>query len=68
MTVVVNGHEQDLPDTTTLASLVRGLGRDPAQPGTAVARNGDVVPRRQWADTTLDDGDQVEVVTAVGGG
>lgn len=68
MTVVVNGHERDLPEQTTLAALVRGLGRDPSQPGTAVARNGDVVPRRQWDSTTVGDGDQIEVVTAVGGG
>ena len=68
MTVVVNGHERDLPAHTSLAALVRELGRDPTQPGTAVARNGDVVPRRDWDATTVGDGDQIEVVTAVGGG
>jgi thiamine biosynthesis protein ThiS len=30
--------------------------------------NGEVVPRRLWAETVLNDGDQVEVVTAVQGG
>lgn len=68
MTVVINGHRRDLPADTTLAALVRDFGRDPSQPGTAVARNGDVVPRRQWDSTTVDEGDQIEVVTAVGGG
>ena len=68
MTVVVNGRPQDVAAATTLAALVRVLGRDPELPGTAVARNGDVVPRRRWNETTLDDGDEVEVVTAVGGG
>ena len=68
MTIVVNGVERDMDGATTVAALVRALGRDPDQAGTAIARNGDVVPRRHWADTLLTDGDTVEVVAAVGGG
>jgi sulfur carrier protein len=34
----------------------------------AAAVNGEVVPRRVWPGTPLQDGDQVEVVTAVQGG
>ena len=34
----------------------------------AVERNGDIVPRTQYADTVLQDGDSVEVVRFVGGG
>lgn len=68
MTVVVNGHERLLPEAATVADLVRAVGRDPSQAGTAVARNGDLVPRRVWAETVLADGDAVEVVAAVGGG
>lgn len=68
MTVVVNGVERDIASATTVADLVRALGRDPDQAGTAIARNGDVLPRRDWADTLLTPGDTVEVVTAVGGG
>ena len=68
MTIVVNGAERDVADETTVAQLVRALGRDPEQAGTAIARNGDVLPRRHWTDTLLADGDSIEVVTAVGGG
>ncbi len=68
MTIVVNGHEQVVVDDLDVASLVRSLGRDPDRPGTAVARNGDVVARRDWSTTMLADGDAVEVVRAVGGG
>lgn len=68
MTVVVNGAPRNLPGNTTVAELVRVLGRDPDQAGTAIARNGDVLPRRDWAATPLADGDTVEVVIAVGGG
>ena len=68
MTIVVNGVQRDVAADTSVADLVRALGRDPDQAGTAIARNGDVLPRRQWAGTLLADGDTVEVVTAVGGG
>lgn len=68
MTVFVNGHERELAATATVADVVRAVGRDPSQAGTAVARNGDVIPRRSWHETQLRDGDAVEVVAAVGGG
>ena len=34
----------------------------------AIAYNGEVLRRDEWADVTLSDGDTVEVVRAVGGG
>ena len=33
----------------------------------AVERNGEIVPKSQHAQTTLADGDQIEIVVAVGG-
>jgi len=33
-----------------------------------VARNGAVVPRSQWSKTTLEQGDEVEILSAVQGG
>ena len=68
MSVVVNGEARAVPWAWTVADLVRDLGRDPDRAGTAIARNGEVIPRRTWPTTTLDDGDTIEVVTAVGGG
>ena len=68
MTLVINGEHREFDPGLTIAQLVRTLGRDPAQAGTAIARNGDVVPRRLWDTTLLDDNDAVEVVVAVGGG
>ena len=68
MTIIVNGEPHELSAAMTVAELVHRLGRNPDQPGTAIARNGDLVPRRLWRETALDDGDAVEVVTAVGGG
>lgn len=34
----------------------------------AIERNGEIVPRSQYAEHFLADGDQLEVVVAVGGG
>ena len=68
MNLLVNGEIQPAADGTTIADLVRALGRDPGRAGTAIARNGNVIPRRAWHDTVLHDGDAIEVVVAVGGG
>jgi sulfur carrier protein len=62
----LNGEPHELPDGATVADAVAAL-TDQAS-GVAAAVNGDVVPRGSWAATSLRDGDQVEVVTAVQGG
>jgi sulfur carrier protein len=64
--VKLNGEPRDLPDGATMAEAVAEV-TDLAR-GVAAAVNGDVVPRGSWTATTLRDGDQVEVVTAVQGG
>ena len=66
MTVTVNGDARELAPGTTLADLVAQLV--PAAQGVAAALDGEVVPRRAWPGTPLDDGAVVEVVTAVQGG
>ncbi len=67
MTVVVNGSQVELTDTATVADAIAATGA-PSKRGVAVALNGEVVPRSTWADTTLNPGDKVEVLTAVAGG
>ncbi|MEU5435800.1 sulfur carrier protein ThiS [Streptomyces sp. NPDC020719] len=66
LTVSVNGEVRDLAAGTTLDALVATL--TPAPAGVAAAVNESVVPRGEWAATTLGDGDRVEVLTAVQGG
>ena len=66
MKLVVNGKPVELPDGSTVAALLLHLGVEPAK--VAIERNQDVVPRRTWAETQLADGDQIEIVTFVGGG
>jgi len=67
MKVILNGTETELADTTTVTELVRTSGAR-TERGTAVALNGEVVPRGRWADTPLADGDRVEILVAIGGG
>lgn len=50
----------------TVAELLRELGLDFRQ--VAVERNREIVPRARHGETVLADGDQLEVVTFVGGG
>jgi sulfur carrier protein len=64
--VKLNGEPRHLPDGARLAEAVAELTE--LASGVAAAVNGDVVPRSSWAATSLRDGDQIEVVTAVQGG
>ncbi|KAF4410569.1 MULTISPECIES: sulfur carrier protein ThiS [Streptomyces] len=66
MTLSVNGEPREFPDGTTLDGVVAGLTRAPS--GVAAAVNEAVVPRAEWAATTLGHGDRVEILTAVQGG
>ena len=62
MTIVLNGQPASLAPDATVADLLSD------RRGVAVAVNGDVVPRDRHSTTALQDGDVVEVVTAVQGG
>lgn len=65
--VLVNGTQQPLAAATSVADLVTRLGV-PAARGVAVAVNGAVVLRSEWARTPLSPGDRVEVLVASQGG
>ncbi len=63
----VNG--RTLPHVTgELPTLLTNLGYSSDQQGIAVALNGRVIPRGQWADQTIADGDEIDIVGAVQGG
>ena len=51
---------------TSIAEYLATTKYDPKR--IAVERNGDIVPKAQYPDTVLEDGDSVEVVSFVGGG
>lgn len=66
MRIQLNGEALDLPDGATVADLLVRL--DLAGKRVAVELNLDIVPRSQHGETSLSDGDRVEVVHAIGGG
>ncbi|MCO4772286.1 MAG: sulfur carrier protein ThiS [Deltaproteobacteria bacterium] len=66
MTLTLNGDSTDFPDEATISDVLKHFGREDA--GVAVAVNFDVVPRHEFPQRVLHDGDRVDIVTAVGGG
>ena len=66
MLVQVNGEGKLLASGTSVAELLEALDLRPDR--VAVERNGELVPRREHAETRLCEGDVIEVVTLVGGG
>lgn len=66
MRIQLNGEPFELPDGESVAALLNRL--DLAGRRVAVELNLDIVPRSQHDATALRDGDQVEVVHAIGGG
>jgi len=66
--VWVNGDSRELADGASVADAVRAAGAPEAERGVAVAVEGEVVPRGEWDDRVLSDGEAIEVVHAVQGG
>ena len=62
----LNGKVVRLENGTHLRALVSE--RIERVEGVAVARNEEVVPRSEWADTVVGDGDRIEILVAAQGG
>jgi sulfur carrier protein len=66
MNITVNGKIITLEGPHTIAEMLQHLGLSEAP--CAVEVNRDLVPRREHANRTLCEGDEIEIVTLVGGG
>lgn len=66
MKIVMNGESRTIEVPTSVADLIQSLGY--AGKRVAVERNGEIVPRSVHQQIMLADGDQLEIVVAVGGG
>ncbi|MFP3977131.1 MULTISPECIES: sulfur carrier protein ThiS [Marinobacter] len=66
MQVQVNGEAKVLTKGATVSSLLEEMALTGKR--LAVEVNEDIVPRSQHVEFTLNDGDRVEVVHAIGGG
>lgn len=67
MQLTINGKPRSFDEVIlNVAHLVTSLNLEGKR--LAIERNGEIVPRSQFADTQLADGDKLEIVGAVGGG
>ncbi|MEA3040803.1 MAG: sulfur carrier protein [Sphingomonadales bacterium] len=66
LSIRVNGAHRRVPAGINVAELALELGLDPAR--VAVERNLEIVARSTLADVLVEDGDDFEMVTFVGGG
>ena len=66
MHIFVNGEQKDCSEPLSLAQLIAQLGMKGDR--VAVELNREIVPRAEWSDTELHEGDRLEIVHFVGGG
>lgn len=66
MKITVNGVEREVKPGTSIAALIEQLQLRTDR--IATERNREVVPKAKYAETALQDGDKLEIVTFVGGG
>ena len=69
MKITVNGEIKFLNSESfknTLANVMTELGYDPGK--IVVEFNGLIIPSDQWEEQKVQDGDNLEIVTIVGGG
>ena len=66
MKIVFNGASQTIDNNMCLSQFI-SLHVDSSRPY-AVAVNGQFIPKSRYAETRLNDGDELEAVSPVGGG
>ena len=66
ITIKINGEPKPIAAATTVTALVAQLELTAQR--LAIELNRDILPRTQWGETRLNDGDKLEIVHFVGGG
>jgi thiazole synthase len=66
LSLKINGEPREIERPLSVRELLTTLGLDPAK--IAVERNLEIVPRSQYAEVTVDEGDRLEIVHFIGGG
>jgi thiamine biosynthesis protein ThiS len=66
MNLTINGENRLLSPAATLGALIEQLGMKSDR--VAIELNREIIPREQWPQTPLKDGDRLEIVHFVGGG
>ena len=66
LSLKINGEPREFERPLSVRDLLTTLGLDPAK--IAVERNLEIVPRSQYAEVTVGEGDRLEIVHFIGGG
>ena len=66
LNVFINSEAVQLDSQTTIAELLLQQGQENKR--VAVAVNGEFVPRSKYSQVRINDNDEIDIVTAVGGG
>lgn len=66
MNIIVNGEERTLETALSVEAFLKEIGLDPRK--VAVERNLEIVPKSQFNELVLADGDKLEIVHFIGGG
>ncbi|WP_456372605.1 sulfur carrier protein ThiS [Thiolapillus sp.] len=66
MNILLNGENTQVDEHTTLADMIRALNLEGSR--YAVEVNEELVPRSEHQDYHFKEGDNVEIVQAIGGG
>ncbi|MCI7814683.1 MAG: sulfur carrier protein ThiS [Lachnospiraceae bacterium] len=64
--ITVNGKEEYLEKSITLLEFLEQRQYRPER--IAVEKNGEIIPKKMYAQTQVEQGDKLEVVSFVGGG
>jgi sulfur carrier protein len=66
MQLMINGQPQNFDGPMNVQKLIECLSLQNKR--IAIERNGEIVPRSKFPEQILDEGDQLEIIVAVGGG
>jgi len=67
ISIVINGEtHNDLPNGLNLTGLIERLGLHPRK--IAIERNREIVSKSMYKKTVLSHGDELEIITFIGGG
>ncbi|TRZ50745.1 MAG: sulfur carrier protein ThiS [Dehalococcoidia bacterium] len=66
MKVRINGKEQDISGLENLCELIEE--RDLSGKAVVIEHNYNIIPKDKWRETILDESDNIEIVSFVGGG
>lgn len=66
LAIYINGEQKFFPELSTLQQLIETLGMKHNR--IAVELNGEIIPRSFYHCKNINGGDNLEIITAVGGG